>query len=301
MPTPSILSAAEREREYSPSSAIGGNYQPYIAAYVSESASARKRTTALGATWSVLSYGKRSTQTIELCLPPAQEDIQPAQTVPLLIFIHGGYWQELSAQDSLFAALGCLQQGSAFAAINYTLAPAASLADIIQECTLAVQHLHASAAQLGIDPQGMVLAGSSAGAHLAACVAQPCLAYGITLRGVVLVSGIYDLTPLIGTSINTALGLDETKAQAASPARMPCTEFPPTVICWGEQETTAFKTQSQQFAAQLVDTGVVCKTFEVKGRNHFDVIMDLCEPSTKLGQATLNALASQQYKYAFIK
>src|SRR5690606_10365618 len=141
---------------------------------------------------------------------------------PLLVFIHGGYWQELSKASSLFAAPDCIEAGVAFAAIDYTLAPQASVHAMALECRRALSYLHEHSAELGLDPQRIVIAGSSAGAHLAAmCCLRDWedatnLPAGLPAAAV-LVSGIYDLEPLIDTSINGPLSLDAAAAGAVSP------------------------------------------------------------------------------------
>ena len=60
---------------------------------------------------------------------------------PVLVFFHGGYWQELSKQESAFAAPQCLARGIAYAAVDYTLAPKATLSAIVDECRAAVARL----------------------------------------------------------------------------------------------------------------------------------------------------------------
>lgn len=318
------LNDAEREREYSPSSAIGGNYQPWIQAYVQQSLAARERTQALGARWVELRYGSAPSQRMDLCLPRSAMAAGPCAVpeasavagdghggVGLLVYIHGGYWQELSARDSLFAAAHAVAHGLAFCALDYTLAPAAKLGDIVAECRRAVQTLVAQARKWGVDPSRIVLAGSSAGAHLAAMVclpapegpvlAEPVLAAAVAHggaavpasttawrpRAVVLLSGIYVLTPLIGTSINQALGLDDSEAQALSPALLDLRGFPEALLAWGEIETRAFKQQSQHFAALLHAQGMHCESLQVAERNHFDIALDLADPGTLLGRRTL--------------
>lgn len=259
------LTDAEREREYSPSSCIGGDYRPYIRAYVERSAEAYRAHPP-----EVLRYGPGARQTIDLFLPEA------VARPPVLVFIHGGYWQELSKLESAFAAPQCLVRGIAYAAVDYTLAPQATLSAIVDECRAAVACLE------GLGP--LVVAGSSAGAHLAAMVASE------RLRGAVLVSGIYELEPLIGTSINEALGLDRAEAGRCSPLRRPLTGFPPSLVCWGDNETDQFKRQSRTFAEALQAAGATCSVFECPGRNHFDVILDLADPATELGRRTLDLL-----------
>jgi arylformamidase len=272
------LSLEERERALSPSSCIGGNYQPFVAAYTNESREAVTRTMLAGAVWQTLQYGEEPTQTIELCTPAAQS------CRGLLIFIHGGYWQELSARESLFPARGCTEHKIAFAALNYTLSPRASVTQIVAECKRAVAYLQRHALSFGFEPNRIVISGSSAGAHLAAMV---CAAMAAPLRGAVLVSGIYELEPLIGTSINIALNLHTQDARSNSPSLVQRKPFPRTILSWGEIETDEFKRQSADFARVLANEGVQVELLEVAARNHFDVILDLTNSHTPLGTKTL--------------
>jgi arylformamidase len=276
----------ELEREYSPSSCIGGNYQPFIAAYKNDSLAARAYAEKNGGAWTKHAYGDKPSQCLDFCLPSSINTISNKPS--LLIFIHGGYWQELSAKDSLFPAKGCIDNGIAFAAIDYTLAPVASMTEIVEECCTALSWLVSHAESLGFDAKRIVLAGSSAGAHLAACVA---LKHAEQLHAVVLVSGVYDLRPLVGTSINDAVGLTDKTAYEHSPLIFLKTGFPRALVCWGEIETQAFKLQSETFANALRNIGTSCTTFEVSARNHFDVILDLTSSSTPLGKDTLALLS----------
>jgi arylformamidase len=307
----------EREREYSPSSCIGGNYQPFVAAYKTRSVEALTACRAQGAVHHELRYGPKPAHRIDLWVPPKKEPGAGANSAPpgLLVFIHGGYWQELSAADSLFAASDCVSHGVVFAAIDYTLAPAASVAEIVGECRAAVALLMRQAPALGLDANRMVVAGSSAGAHLAAMVALNVATADVAhtqtaeaastqtagtadtppaLRAVVLVSGIYDLEPLVGTSINQALALDTHSAGKVSPLQQLASgmqrDLPPALVCWGEIETGEFKRQSAEMATlwqRFSHTGAQADTFEVARRNHFDVVLDLANPATVLGCKTL--------------
>lgn len=280
----------DRERAYSPSSCIGGNYQPYIRAYAERSQAARAEAQALGGRWVDARYGRHSSQRIDLCLPVDASSHSPC---PLLVFIHGGYWQELSAGESLFAAARCAERGVAFAAVDYTLAPQARLGQIVDECGSAWHWLMSEGPALGIDATRAVVAGSSAGAHLAAMVAWPHHRRHPSTpapHGTVLVSGIYDLRPLVGTSINAALGLDTAQALENSPLFHPLSGGAPALLCWGAIETDAFKAQSRHFGDALQAAGTVVSRMEVPQRNHFDVILDLVEPGTVLGEATWSML-----------
>jgi arylformamidase len=263
------LSPVELEREYSPSSCIGGDYQPFIRAYTESSRVAVEITSAAGCEWSSHQYGDGVTQFIQLCSPPG-----PSR--PLVVFLHGGYWQELSSADSLFLAPNCVEHGYAFVAVNYTLAPAASVDQIVDECVEAIVYLVKNAANLRIDPTRIVLSGSSAGAHLAAMTTIGLRAYEIEIAELVLISGVFWLEPLIGTSINSALGLDGESAYRNSPGLVGLLELgggPPTRLIVGEIETEQFKLQSKVFTQWLKDCGVSVSYTEIEGRNHFDVAM----------------------------
>jgi arylformamidase len=130
---------------------------------------------------------------------------------PLLIYIHGGYWQRLSAADSLFNANDAMAEGISLHAVEYTLAPHATIPEIIEECIIDVEKTISE-----LQPTKVVLAGCSAGAHLAAICARE-YAIASRLSGVVLLSGIYDLRPLVVTDTNDPLHLTSESAAAISP------------------------------------------------------------------------------------
>ena len=115
----------------------------------------------------------------------------------------------------------------------------------------------------------------------------------VPLRGIVPVSGVYDLAPLVGTSINDALGLDA-PAAAALDLLSGARRFCPAVVAWGAIETSEFKRQSRAFAARLAADGVPCTSLEVAGRNHFDVVLDLADQATPLFAAAGALFASRE-------
>lgn len=277
-PHPWPTDPAVREREYSPSSVIGGDWRTYEARYVA--ASARAWQTVPGRR--DLRYGQAARATLDY-FPASAGAVRPG----LLIYIHGGYWQDLSPRESAFLAPAWHAAGFAHAVVGYTLAPAARLADIVAQCRTALGWLHARAGELGFDPGNVVVAGSSAGGYLAAACADRA---PVPVRGMVPVSGIFDVAPLVGTSINDALGLDERMA-AELDLLAPARHYVPAVVAWGAIETFEFKRQSRAFAARLGREGTPCETLEVSGRNHFDVILDLGDPSTALFAAALRLFA----------
>jgi arylformamidase len=261
-----------REREYSPSTVIGGDYAPFLERYRADSA----RALASLPVERDLRYGDAPRALIDYF--PARS---PAGRPGLLVYFHGGYWQELSKEESAFLAPAWHAAGFAHAVVGYTLAPEARLPGIVAECRAAVAWLQARAGRFGFDAGNVLLAGSSAGGYLAAACAD---AAPVPLRGIVPVSGIFDVSPLVGTTINDALGLDASTAASLDLLRDE-RRFPPAVVAWGEIETGEFKRQSRAFAAELARAGTSCTALEVAGRNHFDVVLDLGNPASALFEA----------------
>lgn len=276
----------EREREYSPSSCVGGNIDPFIAAYVERSAQAHASLRAAGRTVTEVAYGPEPSQTIDLVTPPPTQ-----RSTPLLVYIHGGYWQQLSKVESFFAAEHCIAHGIAFAAVDYTLAPHATLDEIVAECRSAVAKLRDITNEHRVDPDRIVVAGSSAGGHLSAMVGLG-IGDGWRPAGVGLISGVFELEPLIGTSINDAVGLDVAAALRNSPQRMDLADFPRTLIAIGSNETNEFKRQSLAMEAALQQLGTPVEHIEIDERNHFDVVLDLCNADSELGRLMLQLIAA---------
>lgn len=266
------LDLSEREREYSPSSRLDdGDFSPFIAAYADRSETARRQHEV-----TTITYGSAPSNTVDLLTPhPASNPGAPVDGLrPIHVFIHGGYWQQLSKHESLFSARDFLNQGIALAAVDYTLAPEATLDQIVDECCAAIEAVRLAAPDHGLDPDAMTISGSSAGAHLAA-MATLRLPAEARPRSLILLSGVYLLEPLIGTTINEAVGLDETSARSLSPLLHDLEGFPPSVVAYGDNETDEFKRQSRALVDALTEAGIAVSEVEVPDRNHFDVVFDL--------------------------
>lgn len=271
------LSLSERDREYSPSSAIGGNYAPFIQKYITESKLARSIVSS-----KKYQYGLKENQIIEIAQRLNKNTDKNLD--PLLVFFHGGYWQELSLEESFFPAINTIKSNIGFAAVEYTLAPKATIDEIVDECKAAVNWLFLNARKLGFNKNKIILAGSSAGAHLAAMCSIYNQESKNSLLGSILVSGIYEIEPLIGTSIDELLYLKKDQAIRNSPMLKDLEKFPPTVVAWAENETEQFKKQSKIFVNKLIDKEVPVRSLEIENKNHFDVILDLTDFNEPLGK-----------------
>jgi len=261
------FSHAKLEQEYSPSSCVD-DIMVYIQDYIDDSATAKIQLPHQAS----LSYGDDRCQGI---------DYFPGKSgASLVIYIHGGYWQELSKDESCFMAQPIVAKGYHLAVIDYTLAPCASINTMVQQCCQAIAWIKQQ--DWDINQQEIILSGSSAGAHLAACVLQAAASNEQGLHAqlfsqAILFSGVYDLRPLVTTYVNNPIGLDMTSAQALSPGLSSNQSMPYCQLVWGANETSEFKRQSQQYASFLATDGVAVSSLEVPNRNHFDVVYELAD------------------------
>lgn len=267
------------DREYSPSSRVD-DMHAYLREYATRSARVRARLP-----WTEHAYGPDAAQRLDFF--PAAEP-----RAPLLVYIHGGYWQELSKEDSCFAAPDFVARGVAFAALGYGLAPAYRLDEIVAMVRDGVRWLRANAADLGVDPDRIFLSGSSAGAHLVAmCLLDDWLPAPLrppdVAGGAVLLSGVYELEPLRRSYIGEAIGLTAEQAARNSPIRHLRGPLPPLIVARGGNETAAFADQHERFVAALTAAGAPVTDLVVEPRNHFDLPFDLGDPASPLGRATL--------------
>jgi len=280
-------------REYSPSSCVD-DINIYIQQYIELSHKAKTLAKSQNRLLSDLHYGKSKTQSIDLYLPTG------APQKKLMVYIHGGYWQELSKEESSFAATNFQQQGFHFAVIDYTLAPDASITGIVEENRQAIAWLYKQASSYGYDPEQIYLCGSSAGAHLALMMLQTNWSQYTAdyqsniIKGVCAVSGIYDLQPLLPTYVNEALKMDSVEAQTNSPLLLSLPKVRPIIIALGQNETSEFKRQSQVMTEKLRAHGFEVQYREIDDRNHFDVIVDLSKKSSWLFQQTISLMDSAE-------
>jgi len=273
-----IADVAALERAYSPSSCVD-DLQSILALY--PALSARVRGGAAG--FATHAYGDDPVETLDLFRPDAAD--APA---PVVVYIHGGYWQELSKDEHSFPAPLWNDQGFAYAALNYGLAPASSLGQMIGRCRRAVAWIHREASRLGLDPAAIHLAGCSAGAHLAAMTALADEDDRSPIRTLTLLSGVFDLRPLPLTYVNDALRMSAQEALTCSPQLLIDAfpgELPHALLVYGAQETMEFKRQSEDFARALKRKGAQAEVLEIEGRNHFDLIFDFGDLATDFGAA----------------
>ncbi|MBR0695007.1 alpha/beta hydrolase [Bradyrhizobium lablabi] len=220
-----------------------------------------------------LTYGPGSRNTIDL--------FAGGRDGPLVVFIHGGYWQAFDGSSFSHCARGLNAHGISVAVPSYDLCPNVTVGDIIGQMRAAMREL----AKLG---RPLVVSGHSAGGHLAACMlATDWPAHDGSLpKNLVIaayaISGLFELEPLVSTSINKALGLDRAAARTASPLfwTPPAGATLDAVV--GGDESSEYHRQSRTIVDVWGKAGVAARFGLVPDANHFTAIEPLADPDAPM-------------------
>jgi arylformamidase len=221
----------------------------------------------------VISYGPGPRNSIDFFAGDGQG--------PIVVFIHGGYWQALDGSSSSHCARGLNVHGIDVAVPSYDLCPRVSVDAIIGQMRAAMREL----ARLG---RPLVVSGHSAGGHLAACMlATEWTSIDASLpRQLVIavysISGLFDLVPLVETSVNKALQLDSASAKAASPLFWPPPRHGSLDAVVGGDESAEYHRQSRVMTESWSAAGLPTRYGTLAGANHFTAIAPLADPDSAM-------------------
>lgn len=217
-------------------------------------------------------------------------DVFPAAGArpPLHVFLHGGYWRGRDKSDYSYVADALVPLGITTVVMNYDLCPKAELPQIVQQVRAGLRWIHAHAADLGGDPDSFTASGHSAGAHLVAAAlptgdASPAALAGLP-QAAVLVSGVYELEPVLSISVNAEIRLRPEQVDAMSPMRHPPTSAVPLTVVVGGGETAGFVRQSRDFAQACAAVGTSVAYVELPRHDHYTIMGLLEEPGAPLAR-----------------
>lgn len=243
-----------------------------------------------------LRYGTHPRETLDLFTVPEAGR-------PLLVFIHGGYWQALGKDDFSFTAEGFAGEAAGqianVAVLNYPLAPETDMDGIAASIRRALAWLWREAASLGFDRDGIYVSGHSAGGHLTAMAAltdwpglQPGLPVDLVKAGLSL-SGLYDLRPIRLCYLNDKLGMDDAMAERNSPVLLAPQRQgfrPPLILVVGELETPAFHGQQHDFVKACEASCGTVTAITAPGKHHFSIVDELARPGCAVQAAIAGLL-----------
>lgn len=200
---------------------------------------------------------------------------------PLLAYIHGGYWQRNAKEFYACLAEEPLARGIDVAMLGYTLAPEATLTEIVEEIRAALRWLRAEGPRLGVGTGKLIVSGWSAGGHLTA------MALGEADAGLA-ISGIYDVEPCRLNYLNDKLKLTEQETVAMSPIRQLPARSAPLVIAYGTAELPELQRQSRDYHAARLAAKLPSELLPMEGDDHFSILDELENPAGRLTAAIAN-------------
>ena len=200
-----------------------------------------------------------------------------ADDAPTLTFIHGGYWQTRAKESFSHFAAGPMAHGINVVILGYTLAPDATLDEIVAEIHAGIDALVVQAPTLGVDVSHLVLSGWSAGGHMTAMMlAHPHVKAGMAI------SGIYDIEPIRHSYLNDKLRLDEAMSLRNSPMMQTSGAMKPLSMVCGDDELPLLRKQSADFASHRAAYGLPVTYEEIPGANHFSIMDEMERPDGRV-------------------
>ena len=258
------MSQEERDLGLNNGVAVAGSAE-MVAGWEQRSAEMRKRHPA----HLDLRYGPRDRNRIDF--------LKAAEKAPTLLFIHGGYWQNRAKEVFSLFAEGPMAHGINVALIGYTLAPDATLDQIVGEIHQGIDYLAGQLPALGGDARGIVVSGWSAGGHLTSmALSNPNVSAGMAI------SGVYDLEPIRHSYLNVKLGLDEAMSRRNSPMMQAGGALKPLSLVVGDAELPLLRQQTSDFAGHRVKYGLPVTYEEIPGANHFTIMNEMLSPKGRV-------------------
>lgn len=248
-----------------------------------------------------IAYGEGGSELLDVF--PAQNVV--GTSVPVMVFIHGGYWRSLDKSDQSMVAPAFAQAGACVVIPNYALCPGThdkpvGVADIALQMVKAIAWVYRNIAQYGGDPTRITVVGHSAGGHLAAMMMTALwhtyendLPKRLVKNGMSL-SGLFELETIRQTPyVQVSLNLTSQEAQKCSPAWMPSPRISNGRSVFysvaGALESAEFLRHNRLIESSWGHKTVpVCE--ELPGLNHFSILEALAEPGTRLNRLALDLL-----------
>ncbi len=202
---------------------------------------------------------------------------------PVMVFFHGGYWRARDKKDYSFVVNGVLPLGCSVVVMNYDLCPAVTVAQIVDQTRRGLEWVAQQAASWGVDGDKILVSGHSAGAHIiAATLAQTGEAFQLkqhSIKKAYLISGVFDVEPVLEISVNEEVHLKPADVHALSPVRHPFAADVNYEVFVGGAEPRDWIGESSRMAAHLNAMGCRVGLHELPGLNHYTVLHEMDSPT----------------------
>ena len=217
-------------------------------------------------------------------------------TGPMVVYIHGGYWQRGDKNMYSFVSEAFIKHGVSVAVLNYNLTPSVRMGQMpgqIRKCIAWCWH---NAEELGFSRDKIFVMGHSAGGHLTAMMmatdwseVDSALPADL-VRGGIPISGLFELEPLVHTSLNEGPQMDIEEAISVSPMFMPPVTNAPQLIVVGGAETPEFFRQSDGYVYKFQTAERQMERYDVPDMDHFDELERLAEDDSVFFQKSMDLI-----------
>lgn len=223
-----------------------------------------------------IAYGTGERRMLDIYAPVDAANIPR----PVIVWFYGGSWNSGSRHGYDFAARALAAQGFVVVVPDYRLVPEVHFPGFVEDGAAAVRWVRANIGEHGGDGERIVLAGHSAGAYIAAMLANDPRWLGddrAAVAGMVGLAGPYDFVPFDTDSSIAAFG-DWPEAADTQPITFADASAPPALLLTGEDDTTVKPRNSAALAARLKAAGVEAEVVRYAGVDHIDVVIALARP-----------------------
>ena len=282
--TQAELDAAYDQRVYAP------NREEIVAWYGAEGARVRAR---LEMRRSV-PYGAGEDETLDIF--PAKSGSESTFGAPVHIHIHGGRWTLFTKDEESFIAPTFVSAGVACVVPDFSNIPKVRIPEMVAQVKRAIAWTYRNAASFGGDPERIHLSSHSSGSHLAgvALLTDWEKEFGLpgdVVKSALLVSGMYDMRPVMLSARSSYVKLTDEEVLALSAILQPEKVHTPLTLVYGEKETPEFRRQPKAYAEVLAAAGKPVKVVEIPGVNHFEILRQLGEPGSEVARLALALMA----------
>lgn len=213
---------------------------------------------------------------------------------PIVVYLHGGYWRVGEKEKQAILAEPLVQAGFPVVMLGTDLCPAVTLDTIVEQVMRGIVWVARNASRIGGDGRRIYLYGHSAGAHLAAMgLAEDWTRHGLPadlICGATMISGIYDVEPVLHISVNDLIRLTPDRVNALSPQfHLPRRPLP-LVLAAGDDEAPGWVAQTHEYAEACRGAGCTVEVIIVPHEGHFSTIPMQADPAHPINQALLRRL-----------
>jgi arylformamidase len=282
--TQAELDAAYDQRVWAP------NREEIIAWYLSEGETVRVRLPHRRD----FRYGDGADETLDVF--PAKVGSESTFRAPIHVHIHGGRWTLFTKDEESFIAPVFVNAGAAYVVPDFSSIPRGRIPDMVAQVRRSIAWIYNNASSFGGDPERIHLSAHSSGSHLAgvALLTDWERDFGIpgdVIKSALLISGMYDLRPVMLSARSSYVKLSESEVDELSAILRPEKLNTPLIMVYGGKETPEFRRQPKAYLEALAAVGKTARLVEIPGVNHFEVLKLLGDPSSEVARLALRSMS----------